>query len=261
MANRAGGTGGPWSSAGTKSRTLLVAHDRHIPRVLSPGLCPCFWLFASYFPSTALQDVVVTAVRSSLTLSPEPKRESEDTEEMGTVRRTVCQSCTGPLGIWNCALLLALPFWTRLRSWKRRLLHVSLPSSLAFLLPSCSLNPRLSHIWSAVLSLPVLAFLFLLSGSCPVVLRPGSPSGPYVYLRGPYGVLTPVSTLSRTHITCVPLPCFDIIPNQALPSEAALPQGKLSWTPAGDPRILSSGSLTTRKSQADRMETPLHHHP
>lgn len=78
-----------------------MAHHWHISRVLSPWSSPVVLvvlLLTSPYP--ALQDVAVTAVRSSLALSPKPKWEPEDSGQMGAIDwgRGFFPSCTGSMG-------------------------------------------------------------------------------------------------------------------------------------------------------------------
>lgn len=63
-----------------------MAYQLHVSRVLSPWSSPVVLLVVLLLtsPSPALQDVAVTAVRSSLALSPKPKWESEEAGEVGT---------------------------------------------------------------------------------------------------------------------------------------------------------------------------------
>lgn len=63
-----------------------VTHQLQMSRVLSPWSLPMVVLVVLLLtsPSPVLQDVAVTAVRSSLTLSPKPIWESEESGKMGT---------------------------------------------------------------------------------------------------------------------------------------------------------------------------------
>lgn len=61
-----------------------LAHQPHTSSVLSPQSLPVVLLAVLLLtsPSPALQDVAVTAVRSSLTFCPKPKWESEEAGNM-----------------------------------------------------------------------------------------------------------------------------------------------------------------------------------
>lgn len=146
------------SSAEAALQDPLAAHECLVPRTLSPWSCLWwFCLFASYFPlpCSSAQDVALTAVRSSLTLSP---NQNGSLKKQGRYHwgRGFSFSQISPVETQSLALPPALlGHLDTLDSRKRRLLHVSLPSSLAFLLPSSPLPPPLpSRIWSTVLSLP-----------------------------------------------------------------------------------------------------------
>lgn len=94
---------------------------------------------------------------------PQPKWESEEAGEVSLGWGVLPQPNQSSGNLEPCsAPSFAGAFWTTLCSRKRRLLHVSLPSSSAFLLPSSPLPPLPSRLWSTVLSLP-LCFSLLFS--------------------------------------------------------------------------------------------------
>lgn len=135
---------------------------------------------------------------------------------------------------------------------------MSLPSSLAFLLPSSPLPPWPSHVWSAVFS---VSLCFCLRFFLVQVL----PCDPLMVLSLWLLCLSPcllgfpcISQYScHTSISAaMPQPCLHTILNHVFLSEDALPPGKTELDfSTGDPRILSSKSLTIWKAQADRAGT------
>lgn len=239
----------------------MAAYQLHVSRVLSPWSSPVVLLVVLLLtsPSPALQDVAVTAVRSSLALSPKPKWESKEAGEVGT--EGVSSSAESFQWKPEPCIAPSLP-WGFLDHVPQPEEEIA-PCEPSFLLglpvTQLSIAPiAVSHLFRCPLPLSLFQspFFSCLGPPYNPLAWPYSPSGPYPSIS-----LSPKTSLHFTHIHTDMDPPASLSPaptaSKTRSFRGCLATRKTKLSSTKDPRIVQARVSQYEKLRLKELETPL----